>query len=297
MRQWLLAQGAISSGDKEQDNNQFLARIIDIIHHSQFLHIGREAVGDKRDRAVRLPQSVFVDKSLGGGLCVMLHECIKYMRKKGYSADGFEKTMFKDEAEVHFEHMRLFEAIHSRLVNEHLIVYPSIYFHPDLGKALTKEQVQRYQNIATSHGAVVALDKEDATHIVVADTEGMAVDGDFCRTLALRKSNKKLDRDSFAYVHWWFFSDSYNEWLPKDDIQGNEPNEPEAERPNLKSVPFGPVTVCLRWLEDTQQFNEWMNEEVRFDHSIVPSSRFTDISRRTTSPKNHRWWPLSSLAR
>lgn len=253
------------SGDRDRNKNKFLARVSDIIHNSQYVHFGREAIGEKRDRAVRLPQSVFLDSSPGGGLCLMLDECIKYMREKGYSADGFEKTMFKDEAEVHFEHMRLFEAIHSRLVNEDLIVYPSIYFHPDLVKALTKGQFQRYQNIATSHGAVVALDEEDATHIVVADTEGMAVDpdGDFCRTLALWTSKK----DSLAYVHWWFFPDSYDEWLRKDVIQGNEPEEASPES--------GKFRVCLRWLEDTQEFNEWMNEKVRFDQSIVPSSQFT----------------------
>ena len=241
------------SDDATRNNNKFLARVSDIIHHSQYVHLGKEAVGGKRDRAVRLPQSIFLDNSPGGGLCLMLHECIKYMRTKGYSTDGFEKTMFKDENKVEFTHMPLFEAIHKRLVAAELIVYPSIYFHPDLVKSLTKGQFLRYQYIATSHGAAVTLSEEDATHIVVPDTEGMAVDPDrdFCRTLALRTRKKK---DSLAYVHWWFFPGSYDEWLLKDVIQGNVL---EASRPKR-----GQFRVCQRWLEDTQQFNEWMPEEV-----------------------------------
>ena len=266
------------TNDATLDNNKFLARVSDIIHHSQYVHLGKEAKGEKRDRAVRLPMSIFLDKSKGGGLCLMLHECINYMKTEGISADDFQDAMFKDEDEVEFTHMRLFEAINERLVNAELIVYPSIYFHPDLVKALNEKQLERYKKIATSHGAVVTLDEEDATHVVVADTEGMDVDPDvdFCRTIVhwQRKSDRK---DSLVYVHWWFFPDSYDEWLPQDDIQGHEP---EAARPKS-----GQFRVCLRWLEDTQQFNEWMNEEVRFDHLIVPSSRFTDISHRITSPR------------
>ena len=285
VRQWLLQQGAMPSGDAVLNNNKFLARVSDIIHHSQYVHLGREAIREKRDRAVRLPQFVFVNNSPGGGLCLMLHECIKYMRTEGCSAKQFEKAMLKDKDEVEFTHMRLFEAIHTRLVAAELIVYPTIHFHPDLVRALTDEQVERYQEIATSHGAVVSLNKEDATHIVVANTEGMAVDGDFCRiqTLQQKKSvtrkNSDPESNSLAYVHWWFFPNSYDEWLPQDDIQGNQArgsgNDPaEAVRPNL-NLKSGRFTVCLRWLEDTQLFNEWMTEEVRFDHSMVPSSRFT----------------------
>lgn len=84
------------------------------------------------------------------------------------------------------------------------------------------------------------------------DTDGMAYDPkrDFCRTLALRTGKKK---DALAYVHWWFFPDSYDEWLSQHVIQGDVP-EPAK-------VTSGVFKVCLRWLEDTLLFNEWMNEE------------------------------------
>ena len=44
------------------------------------------------------------------------------------SAKQFEKAMLKDKDEVEFTHMRLFEAIHTRLVAAELIVYPTIHF-------------------------------------------------------------------------------------------------------------------------------------------------------------------------
>lgn len=151
VRGWLIDEGVIA-GDDQTRNNKFLARVTDIIHQSQYIHLGKEAIGEKRDLIVRLPQSIFLDKSPGGGLCVLLHETIDYMRTKGYSADGLERTMFKQVSDVDFKHMRLFESIHARLVAADLIVYPAIYFSPDMVKTLTKGQYHRYQNIAKSHG-------------------------------------------------------------------------------------------------------------------------------------------------
>lgn len=63
-----------------------------------------------------------------------------------------------------------------------------------------------------SYGAVVTLRQEDATHTIVPNTEGMAVDPDedLCRTLVLPRDKKK---DSLTYVHWWFCPASYDEWM------------------------------------------------------------------------------------
>lgn len=87
VRQWLLQKRAMPSNDTARNNNEFLVRVSDIIHRSQYKHLGKEAMEEKRDQAVRLPMSIFLDNSPWGGLCLMLHECIVYMQVRGFSAD------------------------------------------------------------------------------------------------------------------------------------------------------------------------------------------------------------------
>ena len=54
-----------------------------------------------------------------------------------------------------------------------------------------------------------------------------------------------------ALVHWWYFPDSYHEWIPVSNIAG----EPEEE----ENKEDGPQTVYRRWVRDSHLFNEWMN--------------------------------------
>jgi SWI/SNF related-matrix-associated actin-dependent regulator of chromatin subfamily C len=53
-----------------------------------------------------------------------------------------------------------------------------------------------------------------------------------------------------ALVHWWYWPDSYDEWIPVDNISGDpeEDEEPPAQ-----------WTVYQRWIRDSYRFNEVMN--------------------------------------
>lgn len=94
---------------------------------------------------------------------------------------------------------------------------------------------------------VIVYTASTATHIIYPDPEGTAAldtEGmDYCRTLSVR--------DTHALVHWWYYPDCFDSWIPSDEVQG----ELEEEE-----TPSGPWHVQLRWLQDTEIFNEWMNE-------------------------------------
>ncbi len=72
-------------------------------------------------------------------------------------------------------------------------------------------------------------------------------------------------------MHWWYLPDSYDEWISKeyapDQIQLDVPpssgpwkvgefEELNDENYNLSTLSF---QVYLRWVYDSERFNEWMN--------------------------------------
>ncbi len=90
-------------------------------------------------------------------------------------------------------------------------------------------------------------DVKEATHIIHNDPPGTTreetKDTDYCSTLEIK--------GDMAYVHWWYYPDSYNTWVERSIISGDA----EEEEPHV-----GVWHVQKRWVEDTDLFNEWMNE-------------------------------------
>lgn len=87
-------------------------------------------------------------------------------------------------------------------------------------------------------------DEAGVTHVVMPDTEAVKAENseDFCRTLV--RNGKQ------ALVHWWYFPDSYDEWIAASSVVGEE-EEQEA--------PPAVWTVYARWVRDSCTYNEWMN--------------------------------------
>ncbi|MBM6383965.1 MAG: hypothetical protein JSY10_08210 [Paenibacillus sp.] len=64
---------------------------------------------------------------------------------------------------------------------------------------------------------------------------------------------RTLEKDGpLVLVHWWYYPDSFDSWLPQTQ-QFADPEEPPEHT--------GPWRISVRWLQDTVRFNELMNEE------------------------------------
>eukprot|EP00960_Hanusia_phi_P069518 767108-Hanusia_phi.AAC.12 len=61
-------------------------------------------------------------------------------------------------------------------------------------------------------------------------------------TCLLQLDRQKTKKEAIAYVHWWFYPDSYDEWLPEKEVEG------EMCATSLRKF----WKVC---------FNEWMTED------------------------------------
>jgi hypothetical protein len=94
-------------------------------------------------------------------------------------------------------------------------------------------------------GARLTENKDEATHIIYPDQYFEDNDEDYLRTLVVDKERE------VAFVHWWYYPSSYDEWVPLKMVQG-EP-EPKKEPPEKWEI-------GARWLLDTDKFNEWIPE-------------------------------------
>ncbi|CAG8529906.1 17930_t:CDS:2, partial [Racocetra fulgida] len=111
-----------------------------------------------------------------------------------------------------------------------------------------------------------------ATHIIHATNEhNYDADEEWYRSLE-KKDGKVL-------LHWWYYPDSYDSWLDEADHADPEPNP----------IHHGPWKVSERWLRDSAEFNEWMNEE---DYEITDSKLNVEeqsgISESEASPSHKR---------
>jgi len=82
-----------------------------------------------------------------------------------------------------------------------------------------------------------------------------------------------MKRDKQVLLHWGYYPDSYDTWIPASEIEASVEDAPTPEKPRK---------VHAKWILDTDTFNEWMNEEdyeVNDDKS--PVSRRKKISAKT----------------
>ncbi|CAG8600829.1 6289_t:CDS:2 [Paraglomus brasilianum] len=109
--------------------------------------------------------------------------------------------------------------------------------------------------IISRMGGRVTNSIDEATHIVhsytTTDTE--EADDEWFRTLEKRNGQ--------VFVHWWYYPDSYDQWIPETDDQADPEPAPDHT---------GPWNISARWLRDSEAFNEWMNEE---DYEIDGNDR------------------------
>lgn len=60
-------------------------------------------------------------------------------------------------------------------------------------------------------------------------------------------------KDGKVLVHYWYYPDSYDEWLLETTSEFMDP-EPVPEH-------SGAWRISTRWIKDSDRYNEWMNEE------------------------------------
>lgn len=224
--------------------------------------LGRDSPQHTRTMT-KLPHRVFFDYRARGALDVILCTVLRFKSTHELRRLDLQNM---DKLEFHIDLLRLIE---KNLLRNSKLTEVRVY----ITKAVPPEEQVGLRAIALKRAAL-ADGPDDATHVVYPDPAGTTTaetaDTDYCRTIEIR--------GDFANVHWWYYPDSYNSWIDKAVIQG----EIEDEEPHS-----GAWNVQSRWLEDTDLFNEWMNELdyeitdeniINFNSSAPPlDSRAADV--------------------
>ncbi|KAF9215610.1 hypothetical protein BGZ59_000885 [Podila verticillata] len=141
------------------------------------------------------------------------------------------------------QHMDLVLHIRRELIALGLVKNPLVAFDD----SVEPEEREKLQTAVDRLGGSVVSDFSQATHIIHHSTEELeSPEGEeWLRTLE-KKDGKVL-------VHYWYYPDSYDEWLLEttSDFMDPEP-VPEHE---------GAWNISTRWIRDSDKYNEWMNEE------------------------------------
>ncbi|PXF43560.1 SWI/SNF and RSC complexes subunit ssr2 [Gracilariopsis chorda] len=228
--------------------------------------LGRDA--DPSTRTItKFPHKFFIDYRPEGALYVILRACLNFKYLHGLRRFEFTNP---DRRSSNFD---LLLRIEKSLKEAHMLPVVKVFFV----RAIPASSQPALRAIVQKRGTVVSS-ASSATHIVYPDPTGTTVaettGTDYCRPLELK--------EDIALVHWWYHPDSYDSWISRADVDG----EPEQAEDHAS-----PWHVQRRWLEDTDMFNEWMNEadyeiplEKRIEVIPPPKGENARATNTTTVP-------------
>jgi SWI/SNF related-matrix-associated actin-dependent regulator of chromatin subfamily C len=121
--------------------------------------------------------------------------------------------------------------------------------------------------------ANIVSDVSKATHVLHGSMEDIDNgEEEWFRTLE--------KRDGRVLIHWWYYPDSYDTWLPESQQFMADPEEPPTHE--------GSWNITARWLQESVKYNEWMNEEdyeeISNDGSPEPMEGVPEI--RVANPRS-----------
>ncbi|XP_057293184.1 SWI/SNF complex subunit SMARCC2-like isoform X2 [Hydractinia symbiolongicarpus] len=238
VRQWLL-KNSKKFVQAESPSTKSLAELV-----KQMIQFQEDAFGKNISKPplTRLSMKILTDNTPGGGLCHVLASAFKYKVDQGWRRFDFQSPSRMDR------NVELFLNIERSLKEKNLLKPPKICFEP----TMDTKHLLRLRDIVKRHQGIIVEEKSDATHIVHSPPSSYSSEEEWIRPIM------KLDKT--VLVHWWYYPDSYDSWIPLSECD----QEPEPAPQKTK-----PWEVNGRWLLDMDLYNEWMNEE---DYEVEDSS-------------------------
>ncbi|XP_035799310.2 SWI/SNF complex subunit SMARCC2 isoform X2 [Amphiprion ocellaris] len=179
----------------------------------------------------KLPMKCFLDFKSGGALCHILAAAYKFKSDQGWF--DFQNPSRMDR------NVEMFMTIEKSLVQNNCLTRPVIYLSPDIEPKL----LGKLKDIIKRHQGSVTEDKASSSHVVVPIPTSLEEE-EWVRPV--------MKRDKQVLLHWGYFPDSYDTWIPASEIEAAVEDPPSPEKPRK---------VHAKWILDLDQYNEWMNEE------------------------------------
>ncbi|NXF12342.1 SMRC2 protein, partial [Smithornis capensis] len=195
-----------------------------------------------------------LDFKAGGALCHILAAAYKFKSDQGWRRFDFQNPSRMDR------NVEMFMTIEKSLVQNNCLARPNIFLNQEIEPKL----LGKLKDIVKRHQGTVTEDKSNASHIV-CPVPGNLEEEEWVRPV--------MKRDKQVLLHWGYYPDSYDTWIPASEIEASVEDAPTPEKPRK---------VHAKWILDTDTFNEWMNEE---DYEVTdeksPVTRRKKISAKT----------------
>uniref|UniRef100_A0A8C5ME20 SWI/SNF related BAF chromatin remodeling complex subunit C2 n=1 Tax=Leptobrachium leishanense TaxID=445787 RepID=A0A8C5ME20_9ANUR len=196
----------------------------------------------------------FLDFKVGGSLCHILAAAYKFKSDQGWRRFDFQNPSRMDR------NVEMFMNIEKSLVQNNCLSRPNIYLHPDIETKLQS----KLKDIVKRHQGTITEDKSHASHVVIPVPSNLEEE-EWVRPI--------LKRDRQVLLHWGYYPDSYDTWIPASEVEASVEDAPTPEKPRK---------VHAKWILDTDSFNEWMNEEdYEVNDERSPVNRRKKISAKT----------------
>jgi len=200
-------------------------------------------VKKKGTHIIKIPHTLFRDYTANGPLTLILKSSYQFKQLQDWRRFDFN-TPGKTQ-----KNLEMIKFISEALCKVGFWKLPQVC----ISSRVESSMIPILKLIVEKRGGSIARSEHSSTHIIEppGPDEVDPNDGDeFLRTLE--------KRDKMNLVHWWYLPDSYDEYLPSNEVEGEEPEEPETPKT---------WRISQRWLLDTDVYNEWMNE---IDYEVPP---------------------------
>ncbi|KAM9860053.1 SWI/SNF complex subunit SMARCC2 [Aulostomus maculatus] len=181
----------------------------------------------------KLPMKCFLDFKAGGALCHILAAAYKFKSDQGWRRFDFQNPSRMDR------NVEMFMTIEKSLVQNNCLTRPVIYLSQDIEPKL----LGKLKDIIKRHQGSVTEDKTSSSHVVVPIPTSLEEE-EWVRPV--------MKREKQVLLHWGYFPDSYDTWIPASEVEAAVEDPPSTEKPRK---------VHAKWILDLDQYNEWMNEE------------------------------------
>ncbi|XP_077429642.1 SWI/SNF complex subunit SMARCC2 isoform X2 [Vanacampus margaritifer] len=181
----------------------------------------------------KLTMKSFLDFKAGGALCHILAAAYKFKSDQGWRRFDFQNPSRMDR------NVEMFMTIEKSLVQNNCLSRPVIYLSSDIEPKV----LGKLKDIIKRHQGSVTEDKSSSSHVVVPIPSSLEEE-EWVRPV--------MKRDKQVLLHWGYFPDSYDTWIPASEIEASVEDAPSPEKPRK---------VHAQWILDLDQYNEWMNEE------------------------------------
>ncbi|KAM4705343.1 SWI/SNF complex subunit SMARCC1 [Rhinophrynus dorsalis] len=230
----------------DSPTNKALAVLI-----SQLLQFQEDAFGRHvtNPAFTKLPVKCFMDFKAGGSLCHILGAAYKHRSDQGWRRFDLQNPSRMDR------NVEMFMTIEKTLMQNNCLTRPTVYLVPDIELKLAN----KLKDIVKRHQGTLTEEKLKASHHVYPVPTSLD-DDEWLRPV--------IKKDKQVLVHWGFYPDSYDTWVPATDLEAEVEDAPIAEKP---------WKVHAKWLLDTDLFNEWMNEE---DYELDENKKVASFRQR-----------------